>query len=69
MKKIKCPYCQTEQLVLISLIQAGHHSRIIRCDEDDAPGCGRQFVLDTHTTVGCSVRAIADPVDEKEGRS
>ena len=41
---VKCPYCGTEQRVMIRR-EEENHPKLVLCDIEDVPGCDRWFAV------------------------
>jgi len=49
--KVRCPYCGQENDIWMTLNSTIVLPDIVTCNEDDIPGCGREFVVRTKVNV------------------
>lgn len=56
---VPCPYCGREVSILVE--DDWHQKTVVTCDEDDdTPGCGKDFVADVRVQLTGSVFKIEE---------
>ena len=64
--KLTCPYCKNEFTQYLDLDECVKHDHVelIYCDQDDSPGCGKQFAIAPEIEIRISVFTLQEIVNE-----